>query len=69
MVTIKDVAKASGYSISTVSYALNDSGNIPQSTKDKIWAVAKKMKYYPNAAARNLKNKKTYNIGFFCLGF
>ncbi|AUD65881.1 hypothetical protein BK011_09350 [Tenericutes bacterium MZ-XQ] len=69
MVTIKDVAKASGYSISTVSYALNDSGNIPQSTKDKIWAVAKKMKYYPNAAARNLKNKKTYNIGFFVSGF
>lgn len=69
MVTIKDVAKASGYSISTVSYALNDSGNIPQNTKDKIWAVAKKLKYYPNAAARNLKNQNTMNIGFFVSGF
>ncbi|MBU1142820.1 MAG: LacI family transcriptional regulator [Firmicutes bacterium] len=69
MVTIKDVAKASGYSISTVSYALNDSGNIPQATKDKIWAVAKKLKYYPNAAARNLKNQNTMNIGFFVSGF
>ncbi len=69
MVTIKDVAKASGYSISTVSYALNDTGNIPQKTKDKIWSVAKKLKYYPNAAARNLKNRKTMNIGFFVSGF
>ncbi len=69
MVTIKDVAKASGYSISTVSYALNDTGNIPQKTKDKIWNVAKKLKYYPNAAARNLKNRKTMNIGFFVSGF
>ncbi|QMS85059.1 LacI family DNA-binding transcriptional regulator [Candidatus Xianfuyuplasma coldseepsis] len=69
MVTIKDVAKASGYSVSTVSYALNDSDNIPQVTKDKIWAVAKKLKYYPNAAARNLKNKSTNNIGFFISGF
>ncbi|HAX03892.1 MAG: hypothetical protein A2Y45_07765 [Tenericutes bacterium GWC2_34_14] len=69
MVTIKDVAKASGYSISTVSYALNDSGNIPQATKDKIWSVAKKLKYYPNAAARNLKNQNTMNIGFFVSGF
>lgn len=69
MVTIKDVAKASGYSVSTVSYALNDSDNIPQETKDKIWAVAKKLKYYPNAAARNLKSKSTNNIGFFISGF
>lgn len=69
MVTIKDVAKASGYSISTVSYALNDASNIPQKTKDKIWSVAKRLKYYPNAAARNLKNKKTMNIGFFVSGF
>lgn len=69
MVTIKDVAKASGYSISTVSYALNDASNIPQATKDKIWSIAKKLKYYPNAAARNLKNKNTMNIGFFVSGF
>lgn len=69
MVTIKDVAKACGYSVSTVSYALNDSDNIPQVTKDKIWAVAKKLKYYPNAAARNLKSKSTNNIGFFISGF
>lgn len=69
MVTIKDVAKASGYSISTVSYALNDSKSIPKQTKEKIWAVAKQLNYFPNAAARNLKIKKTYNIGFFIIGF
>ncbi|MBN2696821.1 MAG: LacI family DNA-binding transcriptional regulator [Bacilli bacterium] len=69
MATIVDIAKASGYSVSTVSYALHDAKNISKATKEKIWQIAKQLKYYPNAAARNLKNRKTHNIGLFISGF
>ena len=41
MATIKDVAKASGYGIATVSYALNDHPKIPENTKKKILEIAK----------------------------
>lgn len=69
MVTIKDVAKKAGVSISTASYALNDDPRISQKTKEKILEVARKLNYYPNAAARNLKRKKTNIVGVFVDGF
>lgn len=68
-VTIKDVALASGYSVTTVSYALNGSSEIPKETKDKILKVAKDLNYVPNAYARALKSKKTYNIGVYIPDF
>ena len=61
MATIKDVAKASGYGIATVSYALNDHPKIPENTKKKILEIAKQLNYVPNASARTLKTKKSYN--------
>lgn len=67
MVTIKDVAKKTGVSISTASYAINDDPRISQKTKEKILEVARKLNYHPNAAARNLKRKKTNIIGLFVL--
>ena len=36
MSTIKDVARVSGYSISTVSYALKGNEKIPLETQNKI---------------------------------
>lgn len=65
MVTIKDVAKAANVSISTVSYALNNSGSVKQETKEKIINIAKELGYEPNGIARSLKTKKTGFIGFF----
>jgi LacI family transcriptional regulator len=63
--TIKDVAKLAGVSISTVSYALNNSGSVSEETKKKILKAAKELQYKPNATARNLKKKKTDTIGLF----
>ena len=62
MPTIKDVAKACGVGISTVSYALNDSQMISDETKKRIKQVAQEMGYIPNAYARSLKSKKTYRV-------
>lgn len=69
MPTIKDVAKKAGVSISTASYALNNQSNVHPETKRKILAIAKEMNYYPNASARNLKTKRTGNVGVFVYGF
>jgi Transcriptional regulators len=63
MVTIKDVAKASGYSSTMVSYALNGKGNLKEETRQKILQVAKELGYVPNSAAVALRSKKTKMIG------
>lgn len=69
MATIKDVARLSGYGISTVSYALKGSSKIPLETQEKIKEVARQLNYVPNASARALKTKRNYNIGIFVPGF
>ncbi len=69
MVTIKDLAKYCNYSVTTVSYALNGSNEIPEETKNKIIKAAKELNYVPSAYARGLKKKKTYNIGVYIPGF
>ena len=69
MSTIKDVAKRAGVSISTASYALNDLPNVHPETKKRILEAAKALNYYPSGIARNLKNKRTGNIGVFIYGF
>jgi LacI family transcriptional regulator len=69
MATIKDLAKYCNVSISTVSYALNDSDEISNETKEKIKKAAKELNYVPNAYARGLKRKRTYNIGVVISGF
>jgi LacI family transcriptional regulator len=62
MATIKDVAKAAGVSISTVSYAMNDDPRIPAVTADRVRRIADDIGYYPSAAARNLKKRSTGTI-------
>lgn len=69
MATIKDLAKYCNVSISTVSYALNDSKEVSAETKERIKKAAEELNYVPNAYARGLKNKLTYNIGVFLSGF
>ncbi len=62
-VTIKDVARVSGYSINTVSRALNNKPEIKKETKDKILKVAEELGYFKNFAAASLRGQKTKTIG------
>ena len=62
-ITIKDIAKKLNISISTVSRAFNDKYDIKQETKEHILATAKEMGYRPNPMAKNLIQKKSFNIG------
>lgn len=63
MISMKDIAAATGFSIATVSKALNDQDDISAETKEKVRNAAKSMGYYPNSAAKALKTNKTNNIG------
>ncbi|MCM3700419.1 LacI family DNA-binding transcriptional regulator [Paenibacillus macerans] len=69
MVSIKDIAKKAGVSISTVSYALNGSSKVTDETRSKILAVAKELNYVPNAAARTLKKRESGILGVFLTDF
>jgi len=62
-ITLKHIAKELGVSISTVSKALKNSGEISRDTKEKVQAFAKRYNYKPNNVAISLKNKRTKNIG------
>ena len=64
-VTIKDVAKEAGVSISTVSNALNGIDVLRPDTKQHILEVARKMHYVPNLNGKNLKSQATRVIGLF----
>jgi LacI family transcriptional regulator len=62
--TIKDIAKETGLSITTVSLVLNNKGGkIPESTKRLIFDTVKKLNYRPNFLAKSLHAKKTNTIG------
>jgi DNA-binding LacI/PurR family transcriptional regulator len=66
MVTIRDVAKESGFSSTTVSIVLNDAPlarYIPPVTKKRITRAAEKLGYRPNQFARSLRSKRSHTVG------
>lgn len=62
-VTIKDIAKILGISVSTVSRALKNHPDISAETKREVQALARKLNYSPNVIALSLRNRKTFLIG------
>jgi LacI family transcriptional regulator len=66
VVTIRDVAKESGFSSTTVSIVLNNaplSRYIPAVTKKRIEKAAKKLGYRPNLFARSLRSRRSHTVG------
>lgn len=51
-VSIKDIAKASGFSVSTVSYALRENPKISPATRRKVQKVAEQLGYHQDPAMR-----------------
>lgn len=62
-VTIKDVAKEAGVSITTVSHALSGKGILNRETRAYVQNIAKQMNYVPDLYGSNLRKKTTGNIG------
>ena len=67
-VTIKDVAKEAGVSVSAVSKVFNKYGDIGAETQEKVLAAAKKLDYIPNQAARKLSSKHKKIIALILSG-
>jgi len=63
-VTIRELARAVGVSETTVSLAFQPHSRIAAATRDKIRAMARKMGYVPNLAARALRLGSPNSIGF-----
>lgn len=53
--TIVDIAKESGYSVSTVSRVLNNRRDVSPKAKEKIMEIVKAHNFVPNDNAKNLK--------------
>ncbi len=62
-VTIRDVARASGVHVSTVSRAFSAPHLVNAETRTRVLAVAEGLGYRPNRAARALTTGRTHNIG------
>jgi DNA-binding LacI/PurR family transcriptional regulator len=62
-VTIKDIARETDVSHSTVSRALHDSPLIARDTAERIRRIAQELGYLPSAAARSLKTNRSQALG------
>jgi LacI family transcriptional regulator len=62
-VTIRDVAKKAGVSVSTVSRALNNYSDISETTRDLILKIAEEIGYKANIAAKSLSSNKNFRLG------
>jgi LacI family transcriptional regulator len=65
-VTIRDVAKRSGFSSATVSIVLNNAPlarYIPDKTKGSIQRAASHLGYRPNLFARSLRGRRSHTVG------
>lgn len=68
MVTIKDIARESGYSISTVSRVLNHRNDVSPEAKKRIEEVVEQFHFVPNNNAKHLKQSNTKTIGIIVKG-
>ncbi len=61
--TIRDVARAAGVSVATVSRALNGADNVLPTTKQRIVEAAQLLRFTPSGAARSLITRRTDTVG------
>lgn len=64
-VTLLDIARACGYSVSTVSIVLSEaplSQNVAASTREQIRNMARHLGYHPDAYARSLRRRRSQTI-------
>ena len=60
--TIKDLAKLSGYSLGTVSRVLNNQPNVSEQARTTILALVEEHGFERNASAQLLKQQRTKSV-------
>ena len=63
MANIRDIAKITGYSVSTISRVINNHPYVDDEKRAKVLEVMTELNYVPNRSAQNLSYGKTKNIG------
>ena len=63
-VTIKDVAREAGTSVSTVSKVINGHYSISEETAERVRAVMRELGYYPSASAQSFARGSTKTVVF-----
>ena len=63
-ISIKELAKSLGLSITTVSRALDGYSDVSEKTRQRVKAAAEEMGYIPNLSARHLRKQRTDTIGY-----
>jgi DNA-binding LacI/PurR family transcriptional regulator len=63
MVTIYDIARKTGFSVTTVSKVLNNYQDVSAKTKKIILEAVQETGYLPNSHARTLTTKKSWTLG------
>lgn len=66
--TIKDIAKLSGCSVTTVSRVLNNHPDVSGETRKKVMAVVKQYGFMPNTNAKHLKQQGGSSIAIIVKG-
>ena len=64
MATLKDISKQTGFSVTTVSRAINGYSDVNEKTRSVIIDAARELNYIPNILARSLVTKQSKTIGF-----
>lgn len=62
-VTIRDVAKAAGVSLKTVSRVINDERWVRADTRERVMQAVKALDFHPNPLARSLVTRQTRTLG------
>lgn len=62
-ITLETISRESGFSVTTVSRALAGYDDVNETTRQHIIAIAKRLGYQPNLAARHLRSKQTQTVG------
>ncbi|MBR2434292.1 MAG: LacI family DNA-binding transcriptional regulator [Lentisphaeria bacterium] len=63
MITLKQLAELSGYSVRTVQRVLTGQAHVMPEKRERILALAKQHQYVPNMAARSLRLQKKNFVG------
>ncbi len=66
--TIKDIARISGCSVSTISRVINDRPDVRPETKEKVLQVMREVGFAPNTNARQLKIQQSRSVVFVIKG-
>ena len=67
-VTIKDIARACGVSVSTVSRVLNQRPDVSEKVRQRVLAEMEQQGFLPNNSARDLVRSKSETIGVVVRG-